>query len=878
MSARSLDSSQTAAASTRSNSLSDELTCSPTSSNTVRRLKSNEQYNILSTAISSSTSSDEEEKQRLFLLAKDYQLLSSWLFKQQYFVPPVGRDVSYTPFAGGRDARDFFRSFHHQEDTRFENLYQLDNFCVNPISGLSGLFPTSSASLSSTQRQHQQQPYNGKDDTRGIFHGEIGFKRFFESVKSLSRQSSLSDLASQLENGRGWRNRLALLYYLAPLSKDNLWHTLHRYLSLIGILDKKEVVAGGFLELLRNRNDNADDADSEGKSRKAARPILIIVVDMYLEDAGEEGTRVPALGLFIQALDLPWMVVLANGNQRVGSEKVFDEMYRQMDGNYHYFPKANSSSPFHKAYFTSPSPAVESRIEKVRADPRAKMCFKKGFAHQNCFACSAASVEERESYSFGMWTSASASRSNMLNLHRALMKRCLPPTPTSLPPKQAPIILFDIRTSPRSLSRRIVDLPLLLDSSLYDFGSNIRFAEPWKHKSYSQDYLEDKLFRSDIFVGVHGAAFSGIPLMQLWDETNTTKEKKTKATPILIVEFTSSQHFCSKKYFGSSQQHDYLARRKSCWFGSYTGNNSNHFRYEHWVIEVKNSFVDLSSAYLSSSFGNEDLPIQSQLPVKPKYKRNVLDAYFIPPSVINQVLQAAAVRWKQLGSSRSPISNAAENTTFPKLPLLQKKMMEKKVGPVVEMVFGRDAYYQAGGEIFKSIVAMFWASKSNAPLEFDDAVISSKLLPFLRNEIETRLVNFALLQREPQERAAPGTAAQATAEFAPPYDYVGVSLPPRFIFYSAHMPHFWRKVVHHFFGLDDDVRLRKTEMRSEVIVADDDGDAQQNKKKNIRRPPAMFTFVKTEAKELLLPEKSKEFCLLKRDKLCVRIEVVDAEQ
>jgi hypothetical protein len=104
--------------------------------------------------------------------------------------------------------------------------------------------------------------------------------------------------------------------YLSPMMRHNLFHSFHRLLSLLGILE---------LALPKP----AAAQQQQQQQQPPPQPLLLFVVDVYDDEAadgeaavdGDGGAelRAPAFGLFLRVLGaLPWGAVLASASSAAG--------------------------------------------------------------------------------------------------------------------------------------------------------------------------------------------------------------------------------------------------------------------------------------------------------------------------------------------------------------------------------------------------------------------------------------------------------------------------------------------------------------------------------------------------------------------------------
>lgn len=517
-----------------------------------------------------------EQQQQKTRNVSDFVLRTSWLFHRYMFFERSSSSSSSTRsllhyYDSTIPAANFkFRSYH---DSSSQNIFRVENFCVHPTGGLHAVWDGQPISVGT---------YQGKDESYDYYHSSPSFELYLARIKKISAGSLAGGVVPVTDRG-------AVFIYLSPLSRDNLWHSFHRFLNLMGTLNLRPF--GG-----------SSPSDS-------AALLILFVFDDYPDQpspvSSSSSERVKkqkqqlqlAFGFLYRLLDVPYAVVSNAGS--ASSTVVLRPWHERT--HHAFFPPQRSD--------LSENNVFESLATEMK-------CFRRGVAIQNCYACSAERdsatnvVQTRrnddgETYSFGMFDPLTPKRALLLAQFRLAVQSCIPARESSsssssvrsVASPRKPRVFFDLRTTSRTVvdfGMIAADLKRLLVGTALS-ALDFREAAHGSRARYIQEVRE-----CDIFIGVHGSAFSNIVLL----DASGNRGLRSAPRRVVIIEITSSLHMCTPGSIGRDDDEKQTARNANnnsnnnntaeyakqarCWFGSYVDflEQQQQLDVYHWLIQV----------------------------------------------------------------------------------------------------------------------------------------------------------------------------------------------------------------------------------------------------------------------------------------------------
>ena len=510
--------------------------------------------------------------------------------------PPPATQGSAAASAADRGGR--FRSMH---DPSVENIFALSDFCVT-AAGAGSLMAFGVESVGR---------YRGREETRGMFHSNDAFAQFLSAVRVIG--------GSARDDPAIFDARPAILVPLARETRCNIGHTMHRVLVLLGMLRMPALLASG-----------ANRTTDQSSVFATVKPLIVFVelpTATSQQDADDAGAgaaggggagRYEAFGLYLRALDLPWAVISA----------------------------AAPGSADSTATLRDSGSDAES----------AMMCFRRGVAWQNCADCDADHAAN-ESYSFSNWANVTGPRLDALSdLRRIVLCRCLgirDPDERATSTTRLPRLFIDVRTR----SRSTLDFGLFVEGMLAQLNasfSSIVFGEAW---SGSLDAYIRQVHDSDVFIGVHGSAFSWVTMMRPGS---------------IVIELAIPRYSCDGLALPAAKRHG-----PRCWFGRF----ADALRIQHTMIYVDGLFDAREGAPVLGADGDDDGAVgldsddsvvqsartlsderQAEHHARQHRRRHDVQAR-LPPSVIVQSAIDAAQRWRSAVGRRPEVVNGSVTVT-----------------------------------------------------------------------------------------------------------------------------------------------------------------------------------------------------------------------
>lgn len=585
---------------------------------------------------------DKRDKESLNRIYNNFKFSTSWLFREWKDWTPRPRlvhqvdshGVSSPPITTSTTSILINQVIiKGQHDPELENLFTIENFCVDPFDGISGFFDPKLEKVLEEDPLNRLKPFIGKDDTRNFYHGEKTFTSFFnpQRITRLKKPPIFFD------------ERPVIFIRVAPLARFHIYHTLNKFLSVLGMI-----------RLLRQKGRIGSSVDDDNDD-ELSKPLIIFVNEPV--DDGYDSSKSAAWAFFYQLLyDFPWASVSVPENlqrflgTKMSPNDVVSNRYHEKMFNLtgHYFTtKGRSENNFH-----------EHKDHRV--------CFLKGFISHNCFDCSHVRAtsgangigfedQETESFSFGMWQQANDDRIWMAQEYRRLIdERCLIPVFSSFETtkkrqkqqQQKRYRLPQVFFALRSKSRIIRDLPLYheyLRFSLSDFVSSINFREPWQkmtdegtpqnadhhHDSFSSrlHYTNDVRSKADIFVGLHGGDFGMVSLAP---------------KNAVVVELTFNASTCTFSNQAGNGPRSFRSPLypKRCWFGIFADASIPNSTGDHWMVFLNryesprrqltipphvlvDTLRDASCRWLTKKYGDDDEDLKELLAWNTSSMKNI---------------------------------------------------------------------------------------------------------------------------------------------------------------------------------------------------------------------------------------------------------------
>lgn len=529
-----------------------------------------------------------------------------------------------------------FRRYHNPQN---QNLYQIENFCIDPFGGFGGVaFPSADDSAGTDE------PFLGVQDDRGTFEGHSELlPRYFKRRKRFM-------FSAEEQHSVFFDERPVIFIPLDSASRNNIGHVTHRALSALAIID------------LIMKSEKHSSSSSSNEKRAALEPLLVFVFEQHAAPSARKQhdlSSVSKWAFFYRLLtpsgNAPYAVVMAEPHY---SSNYVSKFLRSVQHS-GAFMISNETSSSYTASPASTDPAV---------------CFQRGFAAQSCFKSSCQRLAKRQGeekagrgdespvYAFANWVSLTPTRKRIFDMMLSRQNLCagveaVVVSSDSRSSTPLPRIFFDVRTSHRKIRHLNLFIEEITSALVTSgkFASEIIFAEPVVSGSRAE-YLRS-LAKSDIFVGVHGGTFTQTAWMAqrggvvvelsepyFWCAASSSADSDFGKTQRRGAEERKSSA-------SSSSNNNNGNNRKNCWFDLFTAAADA----DHWVVRLPTSSVAARN---------------KQLQLGGSVASDQVNSFALNPASIIALLKQAACRWRFRNikdTSYSPLSALCESPAMARL-------------------------------------------------------------------------------------------------------------------------------------------------------------------------------------------------------------------